>query len=1607
MEENDNNDLDVTESGGEFKQAANSVKSGAQKTKQTAQNVKKIAEKVSKNAQKTIAKAGKNIAQIASKLGPALPWIALAILIIIVVIGILAFFMSMPGMLTGKLKEIAQGIADWWQSLYTDQSYAYTNEEDVLETANYIKSMGYDLIGYGFIPANTIYHEQIKTCEELENEGYTDTDGDGIYKKADGSSSESYIGDDGYVYNGTTGKKIEIAGTYFDRYGIQYSSGGDETGATGTFETSGEITGFSSTVDDSLLRTYLMSDKRMFFIRNYDHSDSLFNAIHDIFVKDVSGDWAKGLLSIWKAENFKATEKYLAAEAGSITVDGESKTLKVKKGWTNNEMVYSMDGWSGRYGLSLEFLLSLHLATMAPELVSTMARGFDTEVQVYLDTVTDAKAIGYYYNEDEGTYLSNDELFDGYGLVISKRDAFDIMKKNKIRSKEEGEFACQYGIEPEIVYLNGKTGSEIDNTYKNVVQGYSVDYVEDILKDGYIADINSWNDLYKKIVKDGFVCNGNSGTHKITDDKGETTEIECDNTYSDAGEAMNEKLIYKIVDKINDALYYIKTMYPDYTWIDEDDSNTEKKASQYGYSYYINGTSKLKKDEEDTDRSASTTSEEDKLYSKNNRDLYNGKAKALESIAKLDEIIKMDKSYDDGGGLEFEICTFTSNDTNEEDRKELILSLFVYHTNVDKNYDMIVMVYEEPSEKERTEITTCYDYAVAESDTKNTTKTCSACRKYIKTLRSALNSVSDDDFETYIPYIARVVDSWFRDTYFVVPEENDVAIEDVYANHSSVYGEDNDKQKLTGNSIEFISVDDEYLEDTGEYWTEYEMNDDGTYVLYVLNDDGTIGDLWTETEEKAVEEGVKLTKKVVNTTKSEGGWSAYGTIITASSEKELVEVSDETPKAIRRVTNYSSSDGSYDKIIYYYLDQMGKVEQTEDGQRGITNSKIKKMFKIRKYYIYDGTSERSEAIYDDWKNVIENNGETCYNYYKDDKIFKETYENVEEGLKKEIAIELALDDYYYYKTGPLSDDPRNSELIGNININADSLSAFSILENTHTLDSDYAYRDFKELIVELNYFDKEDLSEKTPEIFTWVLPELQEQWPVRMIDKDENYYGTYIHSENAIKNIKENLGISEPEDGEEEESSSDEDSENIQQLKNAKGYVYAGETSSEDEEAEGAGTAEAATGEVVSPVTGEIIAYGTYDRINTDLVKYEGLSEEDAKETVGYIRIKVSDTEDLFDFVQGETTVGVDSEDDTNKYTNAKALNAYYEEYEGVCDGYIVTIDGIELLNGVTDLDGLKGLDESNFKVTESFEANTTPNIVDDTQEKKNQQKENAKAEAPAVVKNGDKIYVREGTIIGYTTKNVNIKDSSMKDYSYIRIILRNEERSLRENVEEYFDLPVSMQNGFVPVQTDFPEEFIFWLGTQLEGACEGSYDWGDKYGFEILKDGAGHTTAFGLTKYIADIATKGGYPDFEAHLASNDGVPKQEAQNVFLLVLESARESILNQIDDTSKLSESMLDALVEFNHLNPSQTSQLCQRFNTKGELTESDFMSLVGGTNANYVATWTKRAKTRANLALKNEYHNPYNDGMPKYKFLSQTPWTDFCNGAASSTLYKFEY
>lgn len=169
-------------------------------------------EKVAKNATKKVAE--KMVANSMLSLGPLLPYIGIAIaviLIIIAIIGIIGFLTTVPGLMKDKLHSFGKSIGIGFRSLYNTSANAATTDDEILELAKYINEMGYDLMGFGFVTPKD--HTQVITSDYLESQGYTveenQDDGTVKYKKGNSYWEEDFIYKDGHSYNGKTGKKVE------------------------------------------------------------------------------------------------------------------------------------------------------------------------------------------------------------------------------------------------------------------------------------------------------------------------------------------------------------------------------------------------------------------------------------------------------------------------------------------------------------------------------------------------------------------------------------------------------------------------------------------------------------------------------------------------------------------------------------------------------------------------------------------------------------------------------------------------------------------------------------------------------------------------------------------------------------------------------------------------------------------------------------------------------------------------------------------------------------------------------------------------------------------------------------------------------------------------------------------------------------------------------------------------------------------------------------------------------------------------------------------------------------------------------------------------------
>ena len=1276
----------------------------------------------------------------------------------------------------GKLKEFVQGLWDGVQSVFITEADAFINDDDVLELAQYLKDMEYNIVGYGFVRPED---EDYPTYLDLETQGYSlmDTISGQRYgmvmTNADGSSYTYYYSRYYYNSNGdiVDNKNGELVTKWTkDDYGIKYWAEDGEKDGEAYYK--GQISDLSL-VDSSLLRMYLMADYRVTVLRNDDESwtNEMWTAISSTFGGSHNA-WAKGLIKLYKVDDNGVGDFSELFWWDSAEIKDNGTKLSIRAEYFNQPMEFELDGWTGRYGLSLEFLLSLHLGTMAPDLVTAMVQCFDTEVQVYAEKVTNSKVLSKYIDyaidtyedeknlddeevtiEDMNTILEDEEYILGIAdgaliewvneLTITKAKCQKLLMQTGLSSPsnciykavdyvilhmqshlntkkfwewgtgtynylkddygvvdpllEEFEYRVKDNTEKEYNATNSlyslrhdqELGTKVDpnlnevatgldshvypdrETTKNEAKKYGMtdSDIEEYNESKYTVGVNSSNitDNDEVIAKDNYVYRIERSiqnaewttyldgtTHEPVDEA--TFNADTEGKYEETTAYYNSYLykIYQVGYVDNDEILYYKDgnsnskgtficQFP-YTATGTDNTSIQKIVSIY-YNADIGSNSfvgNLVFYDENGDIITSPSGSTSPSYVANRNGTYSYFVVHSRNMTGFSDIHQIKITSNEGnitfsfthdisargysnstslGSQTFLMSSITDNNVAITDE---ILYDVLYMNFVVRDKSLEELVACGLLEKDGDRYVPVEDAGKCSTDDQ-LTKCCTICQRYVKGVIRALAQVQDLDYAYYQPYIARVVGSWFRDTYFIIPEEPDYALIDYYGSAENVpigaYG--------TGGS--YVKVDEEYLASSGEYWTDYEMkkirldDDDGNpildedgneqfveideYQLYYLNPDGSTSDKtlekWLEenvdengnkytSQEQAEADGYVFVKKakmlsikdvkdmaegregeyITPYTNMDTVWSAYTT--GEGGPSNWIKINYGEIDNVDLVLDMVDKKGEF----YYKLESTKSIEQEEDAIRTETNITVKNLFRYRQYYIYDGDEEKALAIEEDREKVTDliikyfNDSETDYTKEKAvDHLAEYGRYALREAYGKntltistdtvqvaEAWLEYQLDMYYragnedslsdaekerfkldelceygmshdyvdeegntvkfldpeYYSLDNASLDPRNKELIATVNITKSSLDAFSILENVNTLDADYQYRDFKELIVELNYFDKEDLSETIEEVFTWLVPTYTSTWPILEIDKQNIDYGTLVHSQDSI-----------------------------------------------------------------------------------------------------------------------------------------------------------------------------------------------------------------------------------------------------------------------------------------------------------------------------------------------------------------------------------------------------------------------------------------------------------------------------------------------------------
>ena len=307
------------------------------------------------------------------------------IISIIILIGQYAFFTTMPGMILEKIKEFGRSVWGDFVGFFTGDSItASVSQEDVLNLAQYIQNMGYDIesCGFGKAEYEDASDEETSNTKTLKSIGKSVDDKE--YLKAYIASNEAT-----YVLANFGLLKfldVDVMGNGIPRLP---GSGGD--------------VGLLS------LASKLLPEEEEISTGMINIIDTSSSASDDRFVKI---DRENEKMTVYTKAVYLPIVGALTNELG-LTENGAIQ-------W-GSTFSYDMASWTAKYGKPIELFLSVHLSTMMPDLSYRIARDkeLNTKVNIVLQNInvkydTKVKSVG-----GNAANITTDQIvnaFLNYGL---------------------------------------------------------------------------------------------------------------------------------------------------------------------------------------------------------------------------------------------------------------------------------------------------------------------------------------------------------------------------------------------------------------------------------------------------------------------------------------------------------------------------------------------------------------------------------------------------------------------------------------------------------------------------------------------------------------------------------------------------------------------------------------------------------------------------------------------------------------------------------------------------------------------------------------------------------------------------------------------------------------------------------------------------------------------------------------------------------------------------------------------------------------------------------------------------------------------------------------
>lgn len=322
------------------------------------------------------------------------------IVIVILVVGAISFIMNMPGMVRDK---IANMWDTFWQETKGSVSELINGPQKATPTvvknlAEYLESMGYDLVDNGFV--TKLEKDKEGNIKEIESK----------YLAAYISAEErSYlIANENYsvksIWDGVTGL-FDGTSTMDDNWG---------TGMIVLERTTLENV-LANLLPTSLIGSLvsLADSLADFFMGETNSRDTQVNDISTlttrIFIKRDTKEMFISKVDIVDAFNTGGYDVYR----------------------------YSLKEWTEKYGTPTELFLTLHLATRAPEFAYKWATTYDTKVFLDIKELTNVDVSLVYAKTDENNKIVLDENGKPEMIPISQMDDATIKSKGISQSALE------------------------------------------------------------------------------------------------------------------------------------------------------------------------------------------------------------------------------------------------------------------------------------------------------------------------------------------------------------------------------------------------------------------------------------------------------------------------------------------------------------------------------------------------------------------------------------------------------------------------------------------------------------------------------------------------------------------------------------------------------------------------------------------------------------------------------------------------------------------------------------------------------------------------------------------------------------------------------------------------------------------------------------------------------------------------------------------------------------------------------------------------------------------------------------------------------------------